>query len=60
MEPEEVEVCPRYIVKYSTRSGSNIFLRDLPHQRNKGLFCGKQALVGVPRREGSHARKLAK
>ena len=25
MEPEDEEVCPRYILKYSTRGGSNIF-----------------------------------
>ena len=25
MEPEQVEVCPRYILKYATRRGSNIF-----------------------------------
>ena len=59
MEPEEVEVCPRYILKYATRRGSNIF--QLFDTREKGPFCGKQeALVGAPRREGSLARKLAK
>ena len=25
IEPEDKEVCPRYILKYSTRGGSNIF-----------------------------------
>ena len=59
MEPEEVEVCLRYILKYSTRRGSNIF-QLFDTKEKKVPFRGKQkALVGAPRREGSLARKLA-
>ena len=56
MEPEDDEVCLRYILKYSTRGGSNIF-----QLFDAGPFRGKQkALVGASRREGNPARKLAK
>ena len=46
IEPEHEEVCPRYILKYSTRGGSNIFQ----------LVDKQKALIGAPRREGSHAK----
>ena len=36
------------------------YFRALRHNREKGRFRGKQkALVGVPRRKGGFARKLA-
>ena len=59
IEPEDEEVCPRYILKYSTRGGSNIFeLFDTSEKQ--GPSRGKQkALVGAPRREGSHASHSA-
>ena len=58
-EPEDEEVCLRYILKYSTRGGSNI--PALRYSRDRGPFRGKQkALVGASRRESSPARKLAK
>ena len=58
MEPEEVEVCLTYILKFVRRRGSNIF-QLFDTEEKKGPFRGKQeALVGAPRREGSLTRKL--
>ena len=55
MEPEDAEVCLTDILKHA-KEKVVVFC-----QREEGPFCGKQeALVGVPRREGSRARKLAK
>ena len=61
MEPEEVEVCLRYILKYSTGRGSNIFqlfdtkekkdhfvasrMRWLEHQGGRGLPCKKVGIM---------------
>ena len=48
LEPEEEKVCLRYILKYSTRRGSNIFQL---YKREQGPSGGKQkALVGALRR----------
>ena len=59
IEPEDEEVCLRYILKFSTRGGSNIF--QLFDTSEKGPSRGKQkSLVGAPRRGSSHARKVAK
>ena len=59
IEREDEEVCPKYILKYSTR-GSNI-LQLFDAKEKKGPLRGKQkALVGASRGEGSLARKLAK
>ena len=59
-EPEDEEVCLRYILKYSTGGGSNIS-QLFDTKEKKRPFRGKQkALVGASRREGSPARKLAK
>ena len=52
MEPADEEVCLRYILKYSTRGGSNIFQLVLVRERKKGA-------LRAPRREGNRARKLA-
>ena len=41
MEPEEIEVCLRYILKYATRRRSNIFLL-FETEENKGPFCGRE------------------
>ena len=47
-----------YILKYTTRRGSNNF-PALRHNREKGPHRGKQkASVAAPRREGSFVRKL--
>ena len=52
MEPENEEVSPRYILKYSTKQNSNIFqLFDTAEK--KDYFGGKQKTMG------STARKLA-
>ena len=60
MEPENEEVSLRYILKYSTSGGSNIFqLFDTAEK--KGPLCGKQkTMVGESGKEGNKARKLAK
>ena len=59
IEPEDEEVCLRYILKYSTRGGNIFQLFDT--MKKKGPLRGKQqALVGASRREDSLARKLAK
>ena len=56
MEPEEAEVCLRYILKYAKRRCCSIFVIFDTKEKKKRPFCG----VGAPRREGSLARKLAK
>ena len=52
------EVCPRYILKYSTRGGSNIF--QFFDTKKDHFVASKRRLVRAPRREGSRARMLAK
>ena len=59
IEPEDEEVCLRYILKYST-SDSNIFQLSDTEEKKDHLVASKKALVRAPRREGSRARKLAK
>ena len=50
IEPEDEEVCLKYILKYSTRGSTNIF--QLFDTSEKEDLRGKQkALVGAPRRE---------
>ena len=50
MEPENEEVSLRYILKYSTRGGSNIF-QLLGHKIEKGPFRGKQKACGWSTKE---------
>ena len=58
MEPENEEVSPRYILKYSTRGGSHIF--QLCDSREKGPLRGKQkTVVGGSGKERCTAKKLA-
>ena len=58
MEPEEAEVCPRCILKYATRTGSNIFTTQ--KRKRTILWQAEGVGCGAPRRVGSFARKLAK
>ena len=59
MEPENEEVSLRYILKYSTREGSNIF-QLFDTAAKKGPLRGKhKTMVGKSGKEGSTARKLA-
>ena len=60
IEPEDEEVCLRYILKYSTRGGSNIFQLFDTSEKKDHLVAKQKALVGAQRREGSHARRVAK
>ena len=61
VEPEDEAVSFWYILKYSTRGGSNIFQLFDRSEKKDQPFRGKQkALVGVSRKEGSPPRKLAK
>ena len=58
MEPENEEVSLRYILKYSTREGSDIF--QIFDTADKGPLRGKQrTMVGELGKEGNKARKLA-
>ena len=59
--PEDEGVCLRYILKYSTRGGSNIFqIFDTSEKKNHACRGEQKALFGAPKRKGSHARELAK
>ena len=60
MEPEEVEVCLRYVLKYATRRGSNIFQLFDTKEKKDHFVASRRLWLGAPRREGSLARKLAK
>ena len=35
IEPDNLEISLRYILKYSTRGGSNVFYSSSTHQRNR-------------------------
>ena len=50
IEPEDDAVCLRYVMKYSTRRGSNIFL-FFDTSREKGPPCCNQKDVGWSTKE---------
>ena len=57
--PEDEEVCLRYVLKYATRGGSNIF-KFFDTSEKKDHLVASRRLVGTPRRRGRHARKVAR
>ena len=60
MEPEKLEISPRYILKYSTRGGSTTF-PALRHIRETGPLRGKQkTMLGEPGEKRCTAREWAK
>ena len=59
IEPEDEEVCLRYILKYSTRRGSNVF-QLFDTKEKKDHFVASRRRWLEHQREGSLARKLAK
>ena len=42
IEPEDEEVCPRYILKYSTRRGSNIFKLFVTGEKKDHLVASRR------------------
>ena len=60
IEPEDEGVCLRYILKYWTRGGSNIFKLFDTSEKNDHLVANRRRWLGAPKRMGSHAREVAK
>ena len=60
MEPEEVEVCLRFILKFSTRRGSNIFQLFDNEKKDHFVASRRRWLDHQGERDCSLARKLAK
>ena len=56
IEPEDEGVCLRYILKYSTRGGSNILQLFETSEKKDHLMANRKALVGAPKRKGGYAR----
>ena len=59
MAPENEEVSPRYILKYSTRGGSNIFHLDTAEKQDHFVASRKRWLESQEGK-GSTARTLVK
>ena len=60
MEPENEEISPRYMLKYSTRGGSNIFQLCDASERWDQFVANRKRWFGESGKGRCTARKLAK